>query len=115
MSIQADPWLDPLNTSLSIVLFLIGLFCLMTRRNVIKQVIGLKIMLQGIALGLIHAGQLQEHVPGGRPGGVPLAETMVVSALIVEAVVIAIALALIVNVFRHYPAGDIDHLDRLQG
>jgi len=29
--------------------------------------------------------------------------------------VIAIALALIVNIFRHYPSGDIDHLDRLRG
>lgn len=99
--------LDVLNTSLAVLLFLVGLFCLLTRRNVIKQVIGLKIMLQGAALGLIHAGNLC--------GGTRFAETMVISALIVEAVVIAIALALIVNIFRHYPSGDIDHLDRLRG
>ncbi|MBN1933244.1 MAG: NADH-quinone oxidoreductase subunit K, partial [Anaerolineae bacterium] len=29
------------------LLFALGLFCLLTRRSVIKQVIGLKIMLQG--------------------------------------------------------------------
>jgi multisubunit Na+/H+ antiporter MnhC subunit len=40
---------------------------------------------------------------------------MVLSALIVEAVVIAVALALIVNVFRHYPTGDVDDLRRLWG
>jgi len=41
--VNADmmPWLDPLNTSLSVLLFLIGLFCLLTRRNVIKPVIAL--------------------------------------------------------------------------
>ena len=100
-------WLDLLNTSLSVLLFLIGLFCLLTRRNVIKQVIGLKIMLQGVTLSLVHAG----HVCGD----VRLVETMVISALVVETVVIAIALALIVNVFRHYPSGDIDLLDRLRG
>jgi len=99
--------LDVLNTSLAVLLFLIGLFCLLTRRNVIKQVIGLKIMLQGATLALIHAGYLC--------GDARLAETMVISALIVEAVVIAIALALIVNIFRHYPSGDVDHLDRLRG
>lgn len=99
--------LDVLNTSLAVLLFLIGLFCLLTRRNVIKQVIGLKIMLQGAALGLIHAGNLR--------GETRFAETMVISALIVEAIVIAIALALIVNIFRHYPSGDVDHLDRLRG
>jgi len=100
-------WPDLFNVALVIALFLIGLFCLLTRRNVIKQVIGLKIMLQGVTLSLMHAGHLC--------GDVRLVETMVISALVVETVVIAIALALIVNVFRHYPSGDIDHLDRLRG
>jgi len=100
-------WPDLFNVALVIALFLIGLFCLLTRRNVIKQVIGLKIMLQGVTLSLMHAGHLR--------GDVRLVETMVISALVVETVVIAIALALIVNVFRHYPSGDIDHLDRLRG
>ena len=108
-------WLDPFNTSLSIVLFVIGLSCLLTRRNVIKQVIGLKIMLQGVTLGLIHAGHLVNERPASIPGALRLAESMVISALIVEAVVIALALAMIVNVYRHYPSGDIDQLDTLQG
>lgn len=99
--------LDVLNTSVAVLLFLIGLFCLLSRRNVIKQVIGLKVMLQGAALGLIHAGYLR--------GDTRFAQAMVVSALIVEAVVIAVALALIVNVFHHYPSGDVDRLDKLRG
>ena len=107
MNVDTTPWLDPLNTSLAILMFLIGLFCLLTRRNVIKQVIGLKIMLQGVILSLVHAGQLS--------GDPRLGEAMVVSALIVEAVVIAVALALIVNVFRHYKSGDVDLLNRLRG
>jgi NADH:ubiquinone oxidoreductase subunit K len=103
----ASTWLDPLNTALSLALFAIGLYCLLTRRNVIKQVIGLKIALQGVTLSLIHAAQLHRETVFG--------ETLVVSALVVEAVTIAVALALIVNVFRHYPSGDIDDLNRLQG
>lgn len=100
-------WLDPLNTAFSVLLFAIGLYCLLTRRNVIKQVIGLKIMLQGVTLHLIHAARLH--------GETALGQTLVVSALVVEAVIIAVALALIVNVFRHYPSGDIDDLSRLRG
>jgi len=107
MNVGTAPWLDAFNTALSLLLFGIGLFCLLTRRGVLKQVVGLKIMLQGVTLGLIHAGQIV--------GDTRLAEAMVISALIVEAVVIALALALIVNVYRHYPAGDVDHLDRLRG
>ena len=107
MNVQTTPWLDAFNTALSLLLFGIGFFCLLTRRNVLRQVIGLKIMLQGVTLSLIHAGQIV--------GDTRLAEAMVISALIVETVVIALALALIVNVYRHYPTGDIDHLDRLKG
>jgi len=106
--LSGDPrWLGALITSLAGALFGLGLICLLTQRNVIKQVIGLKIMLQGVTLGLIYAGRVigQQRV----------AETMVVSALVVETVVIAIAIALIVNIFRSYPDGDVDRLDRLRG
>jgi NADH-quinone oxidoreductase subunit K len=101
------PWLDALNTSLILLLFAVGLLCLLTQRNVIKQVVGLKIMLQGVTLGLIHGGHMS--------GDIHTAQAMVVSALVVETVVIAIALALIVNIFRSYPSGDIDRLDQLRG
>ena len=104
---EGELWLDVTNTTLTVLLFLIGLVCLLTRRNAIKQVIGLKIMLQGVTLGLLHAGHLH--------GDVRFAETMVISALIVETVVIAIAVALIVNVFRDHPSGDVDRLDELRG
>ena len=98
---------DPLAVMASIVLLLIGLFCLLTRRNPIKQVIGLKIMLQGVTLSLIDAARLH--------GNTDLGESLVVSALVVEAVTIAVALALIVNVYRHYPSGDIDEMSKLRG
>lgn len=100
-------WLDVVNTSLSLLLFFIGLLGLLTQRNVIKQVFGLKIMLQGVTLGLIQAGRLHNDLH--------FAQAMIISALIVETVVIAVALALIVNVFRHYPSGDVDDLNRLRG
>ncbi|MBN1641344.1 MAG: NADH-quinone oxidoreductase subunit NuoK [Anaerolineae bacterium] len=106
-SLPDGPWLDILNTALGLLLFAVGLYCLLTRRNAIKQVIGLKIMLQGVTLNLIQAARLRADTPFG--------ETMVVSALVVEAVTIAVALALIVNVFRHYPSGDVDDLTRLRG
>ncbi len=99
--------LTVLNATLSVLLFAMGLFCLLSQRNVIKQVFGLKIMLQGVTLGMIEAGRLH--------GDLGFAQTMVVSALIVETILIAVALALIINIFRHHPSGDIDRLNRLRG
>jgi NADH-quinone oxidoreductase subunit K len=99
--------IDTLGLVAVLMLFVIGLFCLTTRRNVVKQVFGLKIMLQGTALSLVLAGRIHDDIW--------LAESMVISALVVETIVIAITLALIINIYIHYPSGDIDHLDRLKG
>lgn len=88
-------------------LFILGWICLISQRNAFKQVIGLKIMLQGVTLALVLAGKLQENMN--------LAQTMVISALIVETIVIALALAMIVSIFRNIPGGDIDLLRKLRG
>ncbi len=107
MGVPMSLELDIINTGVSLGLFLIGLACLLTQRNALKQVFGLKIMLQGVTLGLIHAGRLS--------GDIQFAQSMVISALIVESVVIAVGLALIVNIYEHYLSGDVDDLNRLQG
>ncbi|MFO7743632.1 MAG: NADH-quinone oxidoreductase subunit K [Anaerolineae bacterium] len=98
---------DVLFLSVSAVLFLLGLGCLLTQREAIKQVIGLKIMLQGVTLGLVYQG----HVSGD----LHTVQSIVISALVVETILIAVALALIINVYEYYPSGDIDELDRLRG
>ncbi|HOJ00197.1 MAG TPA: NADH-quinone oxidoreductase subunit K [Anaerolineaceae bacterium] len=92
---------------LSAALFFLGWVCLLTQRNAFKQVIGLKILLQGVTLALLLAGK--------DVGDVNLAQVMVISALIVETMVIALALAMIVSVFHIVPSGDIDLLRKLKG
>ena len=91
----------------SSALFILGWICLISQRNAFKQIIGLKIMLQGVTLALVMAGKLQENMN--------LAQTMVISALIVETLIIALALAMIISIFRNIPDGDIDLLRKLRG
>ncbi len=91
----------------SAALFILGWVCLLTQHNAIKQIIGLRIMLQGVTLALILAGRAVNDPH--------LAQVMVISALIVEAIVIALALAMIVSVFRIVPSGNVDHLRKLKG
>ncbi len=96
-----------LNPFVSTALLALGLFCMLTQKRVIKQVIGLNIMLQGALLSILEAGRAN--------GTIESAQTLVVSALVVEAIVIAITLALIVNIYRHHPAGRVDDLNELRG
>jgi len=102
-----NEWLDLVNPILSLVLLSIGLICLLTRKRVIKQVIGLSIMLQGALVTIVDAGRVN--------GDLQVAQSMVVSALVVETIILAIVLVLIVNVFRYHPGGRVDDLDTLRG
>ncbi len=107
LSQSASAWSSGFGTLLSLALFLLGLAGLLSRREVLKQLFAIKIMLQGVCLALINGGLVA--------GDLQLAQAMTISALIVEAVVMAVGLALIVNVYRHYPTGDVDDLNRLRG
>lgn len=102
-----NSWTEWLNPFLALALLTLGVLCLLTRKRVIKQVIGLSIMLQASLLILIDAGQVVEEPQ--------ISQGMVISALVLEAIVFSIALALIINVFRYHPEGRVDDLDTLRG
>ena len=91
----------------AMIIFLLGWVCLLTQRNALKQVIGIKILLQGVTLMIVWFGAQVESIY--------LAQVMVISALVVEAMVISLALSMIVSVFRNIPDGDIDQLRDLRG
>jgi NADH:ubiquinone oxidoreductase subunit K len=104
MNLLPGQFLIPLT---AISLFLLGWICLLTQRNALKQVIGLKILLQGVSFLVIWIGS--------QTGNIYLAQVMVISALVVEAMVISLALSMIVSIFRDIPDGDIDQLRELRG
>ena len=101
------PSSDLLYPFLSIALLCIGFICLLTPRRVVKQVVGLSIMLQGALVSIVGAGQVN--------GKMQETQSMVISALVAEAIVLAISLAVTVNVFRFHPEGRVDDLDTLKG
>jgi len=101
------PWIERIFPFLSLVLLGIGGWCLASRRRAIKQVIGLNIMMHGALLAILDGGVQQ--------GSMELAQSVIISALVVEAISLAITLALVVNVYRFHPEGLVDDLNRLKG
>ncbi len=101
------PWSEHFAPVLGLILLGIGVWCLATRRRAIQQVIGLNIVVQGALVCLIDAG--------ARHAEMEMAQSMVISALVAEAIVLAITLAIVVNIYRHQPEGLVDNLDTLKG
>ena len=75
-----------------LAVFIIGLLCFFLRRTYIRQLVGLKLMLQSVSLGLILAGWEKQDMF--------LAQSMIISALVIEAVVIGLALTMIIQITK---------------
>jgi len=90
-----------------VILLGIGIYCLISRRNLIQLIIGIEVIAKAVTLSFILAGHLQ--------GNEQIAQAIVVTIILIEAVSIAVALSLIVAAYRHTGSLDINILKRLRG
>lgn len=84
----------------AMILLLLGIYCILVKRNAIKIIIGIEIMAKGVTLNFIGIGGLSQ--------------SMVIIIILIEVVVAALALSLAINVFRHYQTLDVAKLTRLR-
>lgn len=94
-------------TAAVVLLFAIGLYCIIAKRELLKIVIGIEILTSAINLNFLVMGLSSSGVDA-------LAQSMAVVSMAVGACVAAVALALVVNVFRHYGTTDVRKLRRLR-
>lgn len=90
------------------LLLLIGLGCLMVKRDMIRMLIGLEILFNAANLNFV-------ALSVGRPGVVdPLGQSIVMMAIVLDGCVIAVGLAMALNAYRHYGTLDVRKLRRLR-
>ncbi len=87
------PWMVTTIHTCVVVVFIIGLLRFFIHRDFLRQLVGLKLMLQSVSLGLIFTGWQRQDLK--------LAQEMVISALVIEAVVIGLALTMIIHIHKH--------------
>jgi multisubunit Na+/H+ antiporter MnhC subunit len=91
----------------SAVLIGVGIYGLLTKRNLIKLFIGIEVVSKGVSLVLLGTGFAR--------GNVLVAQALVVTFIVVEVSLVATALALIINVYRHTKSLDVRKLAKLKG
>jgi multisubunit Na+/H+ antiporter MnhC subunit len=91
--IMLSEWIISLVHICVVLVFSIGLLCFFLRKRFIRQLVGLKLMLQSVSLGLLFTGWQR--------GDMFLSQSMVISALVIEAVVIGLALTMIIRIAKH--------------
>jgi len=101
------PPLMPFLVSVALML-VIGLGCLMIKRDMVRLLIGVEILFNAANLFFIALStQTSGYID-------PFAHSVVMMAIVLDGTVIAVGLAMVLNVYRHYKTIDIRKLRRLK-
>lgn len=99
--------LMPLLVSVALML-VIGLGCLMVKRDMVRLLIGVEILFNAANLLFISfSTQITGYVD-------PLPHSIVMMAIVLDGTVIAVGLAIVLNVYKQYKTLDIRKLRRLK-
>lgn len=91
---------------ISAALFCIGLYVVLTKRNSIQILIGIELMLNAGILNLVAFSRFDKLNNGG--------QMFAIFAIVLAAATTAVALAIILNVYRRYKTIDPGEVNRLQ-
>jgi NADH:ubiquinone oxidoreductase subunit K len=86
----------------AVAILFLGIYCILTKKNIIKSAIGISIMVKGGSLSFLAAGGTT-------------AQVAVVLIIIIDAIVAAVLLSMAVNVYKHTGSLDFEALKRLWG
>jgi NADH-quinone oxidoreductase subunit K len=90
----------------SAALFCTGLFMILTKRNAIQVLIGIELMLNAANLNLVAFGKYDRINNGG--------QIFVLFSITLAAATTAVALAIILNIYKRYKTIDPNKIDDLK-
>ncbi|MBC7913989.1 MAG: NADH-quinone oxidoreductase subunit NuoK [Pyrinomonadaceae bacterium] len=91
---------------LSAALFSIGLFAVLAKRNAIMILIGIEFMLNAAILNFVAFSRYDKMESTG--------QVFALFAIVLAAASVAVALAIILNVYKHYKTIDPTRIDQLR-
>lgn len=105
-----------------LVLFCIGLYCVLRKRNIIKIIIGLGIIEYAVNLFFVLVGyKMQGRSPILSPRQAiekmvdPLPQALVLTAIVIGLAVTALIVAIAIRIYEKYGTFDITKIKKLQG
>lgn len=107
---------------LCLILFCVGLYCVLRKRNIIKIILGLAIIEYAVNLFIIMVGyRMRGRAPIMAPDQQvlnmvdPLPQAMVLTTIVIGMAITVLAVALAVRIYEKYGTFDITKIRRLRG
>lgn len=119
-----------LNYIIAMLLFTLGIYCLLFKRNLIKMVIGLQVLTNGLHIFLISLGYRTggiapilsgEMLAGNKTAEFavlavdPVPQALVLTSIVINICTMALALSLAIYTYRHYGTLNPFEIRRLRG
>lgn len=109
--------------ALCFVLFAIGLYCLLVKKNLVKKIIGLGIAEYAVNLFFILLGYrvngeapiLDKATPAATNFVDPLPQALILTSIVIGLGVTALMVAITVRIYEKYRTFDINEIRRLRG
>lgn len=90
-----------------ILVAIIGLYCLLFTFNLIRALIGFEILMKAVTLLIIVAGYAS--------GQSALAQSLVITLIVIEVVLVTVAMGIVLGLHKHYKSLDVRNLRNLKG
>lgn len=91
---------------ISACLFSIGLYAVLTKKNAIQVLIGIEFMINAAILNFVAFGKYDRINSGG--------QMFALFGIVLAATSVAVALAIILNVYKHFKSIDPSQIDNLK-
>ncbi len=111
---------------LSLVLFVMGLYCLVAKKNIVKKIIGITIIEYSINLFLILIGYRRGGIAPillkdmsvaelTERGVDPLPQALVLTSIVIGLGVLALMVGICLRLYEKYKTFDMSEINRLRG
>lgn len=92
---------------IGLLLIIAGSYCLIRTYHMLKIIIGIEVAMKAVTMFMMLAGYIN--------GNVALAQTFVITVIVIEVVIAAVAAGISVNLYKKYGSMDIRILRKLRG
>ena len=89
------------------LIFVCGFYCILVTRSLIRAIIGLELLIKAVTLLIIVVGYLNNNMA--------LAQSLVITIIVIEVVLVVIAAGVALQVFRRNDDLDTRRLNNLKG
>lgn len=116
-----------LNYIIAMLLVTLGLYCLLLKRNLIKLIIGLVVLTDGIHLFLISLGYRMGGIAAIVTGNMtsdltsfaaravdPVPQALVLTSIVINICILALALSFSIYAYRHYGTLELSKIRRFK-